>query len=465
MIHHSIECPQVPNITALAANAVDNHYPDTISQSYNIQLITPLFGGGVASGVTDPITLIRPTSIRGHLRFWWRATRGVACQTVNALQQREGEIWGTTDNPSPVSITVNASAWNKKRLASKYFNFDQYGPEAYVLFPAKQDERDIIMEGFSCEIILRWFNQDKLQRLRDQDNEKRKKAELPPLPPLQDISLDIEAAMWAWVNFGGVGARTRRGCGAIFCQDLAPSSQDAIPTWFSQARQRYELCKPDAAVNWSVIDSAPRLHAKLQAPLQAWNAVIEPFKAFRQGQNLGRNTGSSKVKPGRSRWPEADSLRRITGRGDPAHMDSITLRDNARTPAFPRAEFGLPINFQFKGNKADEANQCELYPLDKTRMASPLILRPLGIGDGKQAVAMMLPLKTQAPQELALKNLVCTTPPSLKRENIQRKELADYSDSPMGAVGADKVARSANGSAMEAFLSYAKAKGFKEIDS
>ncbi|HEU5375226.1 MAG TPA: type III-B CRISPR module RAMP protein Cmr1, partial [Ktedonobacteraceae bacterium] len=68
---------------------------DLIAQTREYQLITPLYGGGVTPGEADPVTIIRATEIRGHLRFWWRATRGGQFgDDVAAMQKREGEIWG-----------------------------------------------------------------------------------------------------------------------------------------------------------------------------------------------------------------------------------------------------------------------------------------------------------------------------------------------------------------------------------
>ena len=45
-------------------------------RSYEIELITPIFGGGVEPRVNDPSFPIRTTAIRGQLQFWWRATVG-----------------------------------------------------------------------------------------------------------------------------------------------------------------------------------------------------------------------------------------------------------------------------------------------------------------------------------------------------------------------------------------------------
>ncbi|NPV63073.1 MAG: type III-B CRISPR module RAMP protein Cmr1 [Methanotrichaceae archaeon] len=55
-------------------------------------MITPIFGGGVKVGENDLVTPIRASSIRGHLRFWWRATRGARFETSSQLFDREGEI-------------------------------------------------------------------------------------------------------------------------------------------------------------------------------------------------------------------------------------------------------------------------------------------------------------------------------------------------------------------------------------
>ena len=39
-------------------------------------LLTPLFGGGVEPREADPVSVVRATAVRGHLRFWARAPGG-----------------------------------------------------------------------------------------------------------------------------------------------------------------------------------------------------------------------------------------------------------------------------------------------------------------------------------------------------------------------------------------------------
>ena len=66
---------------------------DLIEQIREYQLITPLYGGGVTPGEFDPLTPVRGSEIRGHLRFWWRATRGGQFGgDMAAMEKREGEI-------------------------------------------------------------------------------------------------------------------------------------------------------------------------------------------------------------------------------------------------------------------------------------------------------------------------------------------------------------------------------------
>ena len=75
-------------------------------RSYEIELITPLFGGGVSTRVNDPSFPIRPTSIRGQLQFWWRATAGAQYATRQELRAAQSAVWGDTTQASRVQVRV-----------------------------------------------------------------------------------------------------------------------------------------------------------------------------------------------------------------------------------------------------------------------------------------------------------------------------------------------------------------------
>ncbi|KAF0250254.1 MAG: CRISPR-associated protein, partial [bacterium] len=82
-----------------------------ITQLRKYELITPLFGGGVEPGEDDPITVLRGTAIRGHLRFWWRACRAGSFNSVAKMKEVEDIIFGSASTaqegkPSKINIRV-----------------------------------------------------------------------------------------------------------------------------------------------------------------------------------------------------------------------------------------------------------------------------------------------------------------------------------------------------------------------
>ncbi|GIQ67002.1 hypothetical protein PACILC2_55700 [Paenibacillus cisolokensis] len=87
------------------------------SEVFEIQTVTPMIGGSSTPGKVNEKEPVRSASIRGHLRFWWRATRGAAFAEVSDLRRREAEIFGDTETPSRVKIWVSygeatkANAW------------------------------------------------------------------------------------------------------------------------------------------------------------------------------------------------------------------------------------------------------------------------------------------------------------------------------------------------------------------
>ncbi|MGH8654796.1 MAG: type III-B CRISPR module RAMP protein Cmr1 [Gammaproteobacteria bacterium] len=393
-----VTCPDVPKDIA-------SHHPGTIPKKYAIEVITPLFGGGVEAGKNDPITLIRPSSIRGHLRFWWRATRGARFETVEALRQREGEIWGTAKSASPVTINVEPVRRREERKPNNHYGFGEYGPEAYVLFAAKQDGNVLCKEGFSFSLELRWLNHARLQELCRKENGERLKAQQSPLPDIEDIGPDIEAAVWAWVNFGGIGARTRRGCGALYCtkvepclSDLHPPSLEGFAAWLRAKTNTYKfplLASHDHRL-WPTFPHTICFRDGNSA-LACWKDAVRVLKDFRQGTNVGRDPGTG-PRPGQSRWPEAESVRRLV-----ASQRSITARPaswhtDPRIPSgqfFPRTEFGIPIIFEIRCEGVPYSKPTDTKPPnlkttlqpgpEGTRMASPVILRPIRFSDGKTA--------------------------------------------------------------------------------
>lgn len=62
-----------------------------VSKTLKCTVITPLFMTG-ADGQTPEL---RPSEIKGMLRFWWRAINGY--QSIDSLRKSEAEIFGSSD--------------------------------------------------------------------------------------------------------------------------------------------------------------------------------------------------------------------------------------------------------------------------------------------------------------------------------------------------------------------------------
>jgi len=430
--------PEIAPVRVDAAAHTDAHYPGFLSWQEPIRVITPLFGGGAVPGTTDPVTIIRPSSIRGHLRFWWRATQGAQFPDALKLRDREGEIFGTVENPSQVIVEVREIKAGRLEACATFppdRTFPRFAPgyPPYALFPFQGNKKDGVAPALArrdVEFVL-------TVRYRPQDR------------------TDVLAALWAWTNFGGIGARTRRGCGALLCEHTAPRSLASIGRWWASGRTLLKTAPAGCEQAWPRMERAPLVTQMPLASLPAWESAVALMREFRQGENVGRNRGSAPNRPGRSRWPEADSLRVITKKGDARHQPGITTPE----PAFPRAELGLPIVFHFKDH-LDAPNNSELYPKrdrESRRMASPVILRPLGISGSSQALPMVLVLAAPPPEELQL-HFEAGGPasPRIGPAEVARRDLSTYSGSPMAR-------RSPSGSALEAFVAFAKEKGYQEL--
>ena len=408
-----------------------------VENEYTFRTITPVFGAGVETGVLDEQTPVRGTTVRGHLRFWWRATRGRAFTDYAELRARESAIWGDTDTPSEVDVEVRVNPNAEAKAASEFVE-DNPGL-GYVLFPFTEMSRGTVPGAYWKELTFHvrvWYP--------------------------QEMEKEVKAALWAWANFGGIGARTRRGCGALFCKDFAPPDPRTTRAWTNNALSAYlddaGLCQPGPH-EWASIEDGPLVNRASGKPVtaeEAWKKAVQTLAEYRQLPPHGRKgTPGKPYTYSRSYWPEADSLRAITGAGIPDHMNCLTA-----TKAFPRAELGLPYLMKFKsktGSTRDEVNNCTIFPLESGRKSSPVILRPIAFGDGKSALPAILPISAGSVSGVRIEFGRSTT--ELRGPAyVTDPRLAEYDNSPMGPKAKPL---SAKGSALEGFLAFAKTKGFQ----
>lgn len=384
---------------------VDSNAGLTQWKKYKCKLVTPMYGGGVKAGEVDAAMPIRATEIRGHLRFWWRLLNRKNYSDSQALFKAERDIWGGLGDEQLLAaskVVVKLSGFGVPKLdACASYPFGKSYPtwadwaSAYVLFPAQgkiergvieQEPSKLAREGLSWELHIGYRN-------LPEDAAKR-----------EQITKSVSEAFRWWATFGGVGARSRRGLGAIEIENQSEKRTFNYVTTaeVEQAGMQLVLKKP------------------VKTALNAWKQAVNAMRDFRQGEGVGRNKGQQSNRPGRSRWPEPASIRKAVG----VHRikeDGISFAPDQKTEIiFPRAAFGLPIIFHFQNIKNDskdgkqkkdqksDPDDTQLIPMidgkDQERMASPLILRPYRTADDWCPAALKLPDDNLLRMDLKLEN-------------------------------------------------------------
>jgi CRISPR-associated protein Cmr1 len=349
-----------------------------------LEFITPMFGGGVRLDgaaphhkAADEVTPVRGASVRGQLRTWWRraCAAGLDLETMRA---REQILWGwasTKDRPAKglVAIAVSAEGLTKESVAvyetgNPKKPIDGFGAAiAYGAFPLQPSQGAAHQAPGT---LTRWKGKFSIS------------LEMHPLGGYRDVAerawgapADLEQELWkevqwawlAFVTFGGLGGRTRRGFGAIRVVGGGAKTLEYVTK----------------ELRWG--DRMAKLKACPQHAEKAQKDALAKLQSFRQGRNVGRNPGQQPNRPGRSRWPEPDEIRRLTKEADPSHRQPITS-----VRKFPRAAFGMPIIFHFQSR--NDPGDTSLQPAARERLASPIILRPVLDPDASvHAVALRVP--------------------------------------------------------------------------
>jgi CRISPR-associated protein Cmr1 len=350
--------------------------------SVRAELATPILGGGAQTRTVDDVEIIRAATVRGHLRFWWRALYAPEYAASDDLYQRESALWGraATDEEggrSDIEIRIDIEKTGEIDHSDIRLYDSKHGkatPGAYALWPARSERktntppapRRLSGTRFRLTLITSVVSTNELRNV-----------------------------LRAWLLFGGYGSRTRRGLGSFTVLDDAsgwlPSSatRAAVETLFGA-----DIFAPPAMSAGDV----PRLGGASfhvgkpeSDPIKAWTTALDWLTTFRQG--TGGPPGDRAREPGKPRpsisnWPEADKIRHLKGKTS-AHRP----RHNA-TPVWPRAGFGLPIIGQFQTRARDDSRLDEPGPFelrwraegrehDHDRLASPLMVKALPVADGK----------------------------------------------------------------------------------
>lgn len=364
--------------------------PGLFARTYHIELLTPMAGGGIKSWVPDIDNPVRTQSIKGNLRFWWRTMQHIS--DAEELKERESRLWGSTGNASSVRIAVSYAASQKPETIIP----GECPP--YVLFPLQS------LQGGNFTLI------------------KSCSFQMEVICP-EEVSEQVTQSIKLWILFGGIGARTRRGCGSLYCPEIMEAfpSPEAIADFLKPFRQHTDKNAAGSSPYPTLSGSrfAWSSGPKKNDPIDLWNSFLKQYSEFRQGRNIARNRGTGN-RPGRTRWPEADAIRRLS--------DCTTGVHPPEHPAgnwFPRGAYGLPIQIEFRGERTDPPDKYFLQPGNDhgDRWPSPSILKIIKLKEGAFIKSCLI-LNAAVPDDLVIVEKTKSTTTTLHRLGSDEKPMS-----------------------------------------
>ncbi len=361
---------------------------DPIRTTLSLETITPLFGGSAKAGYIDKTNPIRAASIRGHLRFWWRALFGTRYATTKDLFTAEEILWGSSEKPGLVSLKVLEAGRVEKEVKPSDFGGGKRtrtnSPEAYFLFPFTEPNTGSEKPGaqkvsFTIELTCH-----------------------APPDQLEDLQKQVESTLCAWIMLGGIGARTRRGLGALRAtsdeERWLPSNVDTLGSWLGlseKASTGAAMAEPEflvlagaKAVFGPDLSNTAKSGSGVEV-LRAWRELAKFWARFRKNPLISNGGGHRPPNTGVT-WPDHNKLLRLSRLGS---SGSGELKQ-------AKPFWGLPIVYQGLGKEAFKGTIEAVAP-NGSRMASPVILKPVAFANG-EIRPMVLVLKAPKPRRIKI---------------------------------------------------------------
>lgn len=371
---------------------------DLPSVTFACETVTPLFLGG-ADPRGEPE--LRAPSLRGAMRYWFRALLGEPDPTKLSL--REAKVFGGPQHEraepqraSPLRVAVR---WVQEPPIKKW-GPPQWPPDTGGT--GRNQVNGLVYLGFAFRATGGRDAQPARQAI---DAGWRFTVELSARDA--GVLRQACAAWWVLCHVGGLGSRTRRGFGTIrvLAVNGAAALGDGLPPMPLAARTPQALA---AALSEGLRVAAAALGAGAPMPRPSYTTL-------RQGAAVACVLGHA--------WPSWHAALRDVGelmarirRGMQPTMSTVLKPPSGQQLTFERPAFGLPIvyyNPQTRQSVTLEADSI-------SRRASPLIIRPLRLADGQYAVLLVGSGAVFWPQHARLKADGRKLPGEVSQQGIRR---------------------------------------------
>lgn len=337
----------------------------TIEAKFTI--VTPMFIGDANQEAQD----VRPPSLKGALRFWWRALNwgrmltaenGDTAKALSALHNREAKLFGLAASDKTGGQGVFLLTLKQAETTADQWPGKMSGAQLYLLGQGlgsfkggNHTTRSALISGtFSASLLFR-------PDTKDEDRH------------------SVAEALFAFGLLGGLGSRARHGMGSVSLTGWQ-GGEFSVPQTaadYGKAIKGLLTQLPETLPPFTAFSRQSRIDisAENDNPLTLLTTVGSELQMYRSFGKDGKVAG----KPAeRNFTPDHDLVQSAT------NGERI-----GRAPV--RSVFGLPHNYFFSSTKGKADIN---YAPDDTdaRRASPLLLHIHRFSDGKcLAVHILLP--------------------------------------------------------------------------
>lgn len=366
-------------------------------------IVTPMFIGDANQKAYD----VRPPSLKGALRFWWRALNwgrmlaaegGDIAKALSALHNREAKLFGLAASDKTGGQGVFLLALKQAVKAEDQGFQNMSGAQLYLLgqglasFKGSNHPRSALTSGtFSASLLFR-------PGTNDEDRH------------------SVAEALFAFGLLGGLGSRARHGMGSVSLTGWQ-GGEFSVPQTaadYGKAIKGLLTQQPETLPPFTAFSRQSRIDisAKNRDPLELLNEVGGEMQMYRSYGRKGKNDAEHKI----------GKEKALQIFGDDHDLVLNATRNKKIEQAPRRSVFGLPHNYHFSSTEAGaEINyktRNSRGKIGEARRASPLLLHIHRLPEGK-----CLAVHTLLPATFLPENAQITVVAKIKTQDGKKKTM------------------------------------------
>lgn len=328
--------------------------------TFTCETITPMFLAG-ADGSTPEL---RAPSIKGALRFWWRALNGHLVEKEdegiqNLLREDERLFGGISDNTTQKKSSVLVRA-----KPIKEFSINGFGLQTYTGY--KKNGKKVMYDKEGLAYLFYVLLNQRIEDLEGFDI--GTVFELSISSKSENDLLKACTSFWLFTNLGGIGSRARRGAGSIYIKsisgDIRIIKNSSLVFNLSPSKDMLSSFKKNIEIIRKIFNPSNSNKKTLDYSTLSYKDIFFSKKSFSTWIEALDDIGNIMRRERKGKGAQNREERTFT-------MDTLDKK----------AAFGMPISVQ--GGQGWSENMVEFVPKDYQRRSSPIWITVIKNLEGK----------------------------------------------------------------------------------